>query len=141
MQRQQERARPNRPKPRRTVGELLTAWLVLLWGLGLGGFYLPFALMRFNKEHFLISDVLFLLQAALCIVSGLCAFLRLRLLAKYGLIVAALCFLGLAVVTVWSTKGVSDVEELLWIVAFVILATLLFFLGRWLGQQGESEGQ
>ena len=146
MQRQQESPRSHRPKPRRSVGELLAAWLVLIWGVGSGGLYLPYALQNFGEKHFpiplpiLIFDALILLQAALCALSGLCVLLRLRRIAKFGLMAVALCFLGMGALTVWLTEGISGVWDLLWPVVSVIVAGFLFLLGRWLGQQGESEG-
>ncbi|WP_394792736.1 hypothetical protein [Armatimonas sp.] len=142
MQRQQENEPQNRPKQRRSVGELLIAWLVLLWGVGSGVAFLPFALMNFREKHFtfplpiLISDALILLQAALCVASGLCVLLRLRLFAKYGLMAVALCFLGMGAMNVWLVKWVLvDVGIILWSAIFVIVAAALLLLGRWLGHQ------
>ncbi len=139
MQRQQERARPHRPKLRRAVGELLTAWLILVWGVVSGGTSLPFALITFREGLAplpllpLLTNLLILLQTVLCIVSGLCMLLRLRLVAKYGLMGIALCFLSMGAITVtWV---------LLWTAICVVVAVLFFFLGRWIGQQEESEGQ
>ena len=141
MQCQQERARSKRPKPRRTVGELLTAWLTLLWGLASGGTSLPFALITFREGlatfplPLLLTEFLILLQAVLCIVIGLCVLLRQRLFAKYGVMVIALCFLGIGAMNVWLVKGVLDIGVILWSSVSVMVAATLILLGRWLGQQ------
>ncbi|WP_309722792.1 hypothetical protein [Armatimonas sp.] len=145
MQRQQESPLSHLPKQRRMVGELLIAWLILVWGVVSGGTSLPFALITFREGlatfplPLLLTNLLIFLQAVLCMVSGLCVLLRQRLFAKYGMLMIALCFLGIGAMNVWLVKGVLDVGVLLWSSVSVIIAVALILLGRWLGQQEDHE--
>ena len=145
MQRQQKKQLHSRPKQRRSAGELLAAWLILLWGVGSGVLIFPYVLLTFRDGlsefplPILLTNFLGLLQAILCVFSGLCVFLWQRLFAKYGLMMIALCFLGIGAMNVWLVKGVLDMGVLLWSSISVIIAAALILLGRWLGLQEDHE--
>jgi hypothetical protein len=148
MQRQQDTERPNLStrRPRRSVGELIVAWLLILWGAGCAWVTGPYALEVIRRgpgefpRYVALSTVLAFLQALVCFVAGLTILPRVRTLAKWLLFAAGLCWIGL----VYSNFVLDPVRmvnpwELLWPSVFLMAALLLFFLGWWLGRQEDSE--
>jgi glucan phosphoethanolaminetransferase (alkaline phosphatase superfamily) len=156
MQRQQEREPTTRQKPprlRRSVGELLTAWLLVLFGAGCAYMSVPEVLKIVRDDAntyifrwYIVDVVLIFVQASLCLVAGVGTLLRQRLLARWTLRLAGLCCIGLACFEIALTYSViarvmeKKDEPTLWMLWFFLpVALLLFFLGWWLGRQEDSE--
>lgn len=125
----------------------MAAWLLLLWGTGTTCLVGSWLLEVVRGNHLpnyarALPIVLFLgtFHGVFCAISGLGTLLRNRVVAKLLLMIAALCCLGLAGFAV--VMGFFIFDTLLWcalILFFLSMATLLFFLGRWLGRQEDIE--
>ncbi len=153
MQRQQEiepapkvgtfanRQRP--PRPRRSVGELLAAWLLILWGLSCA--WVVF--MTYVTDTVKWPLFALFLHGVCCLVGGTLALLRFRRLAT-GLVwgaAVAIMLIGVLFIfrepTLWTPRWRLDLSfgNLRAFVVCMAFATLFFFLGRWLGSQEDSE--
>lgn len=150
MQRQQERepdTRQKPPRPRRSVGELLAAWLLILWGASCAYVIAPYFLVIIRRElgefsrSVALSTVLGFLQAFLCFIAGFTTLLCNYRLAKWSLITTGLCWIGLAIanLTIDPVAGIMEMWILLWSLVYSLVSLLFFFLGRWLGQQEDSD--
>ncbi len=141
MQHQQEREPDTRPKqrrPLRSVGELIVAWLLVLWGAFSTFLILTLPIgLSMIFYHFGIFFWLFLLQGASSLMTGLLTLTGRSHLATWLLSTAALCFVGLALVVMFSPP--SQIGKDFLPIVFLALAALFFFLGRWLGRQEDSE--
>ncbi len=157
MQRQQERERAPRQKPprsRRSVWELIVAWLLILWGAAVGVVFLLFLLNTIgNDPRDLLrvplaglAYVLPVLHGVLCLTAGLSALLRRRLLGRWLACSAALSVVGYGVARsllafLWNGVEISLRHlpaVLLSLIPHLLAALLLFFLGWWLGRQDEG---
>lgn len=159
MQRQQERALDTSPKqrrPRRSVGELLIAWLLTLWGAAVGVVFLLFLLNATENDPRALlrlplvvglGYVLPVLHGLLCLTAGLSALLRRRLLGRWLACSAALSVVGYGVARsllafLWNGEEISLRHlpaVLLSLIPHLLVALPLFFLGWWLGRQEDSE--
>ncbi|WP_395140634.1 hypothetical protein [Armatimonas sp.] len=133
----QKQKQPHRQ--RRSVGELVVATLALLWGVTTAVFF-----YQLNHEPTpigAIGNALWIFQGVLCGLGGLLSLLRLRTAACIALSLAALCLIGLIGVALWiaSTQPPTVTLSLIISGALLILALVYFFLGRWLGQQEDSD--
>ena len=135
---QQQKPKP-RPRHRRTVGELVAAWLLLLWGAGTAIFF-----SQLGYEPNLtgtISHLLWVLQGTFCGLAGLLALLSLRSATRASLFLGATCLLCLIGFGLWLAikSPQTAVLNLTLSGALLLIALGYFFLGRWLGQQEDSE--
>lgn len=134
---QQQKTKP-RPRPKRTVGELVAAWLLLLWGIVTGTYFFPSSGVEIDLSG--VLSILLISQGVACFLGGLAALLRLRKGTQALLTLAALCFLSFAGILLWLSKKYPEVPSyFLPIVASVLIALGFFFLGRWLGSQEDSD--
>ncbi|WP_394795663.1 hypothetical protein [Armatimonas sp.] len=136
MQRQEQKTKP---RQRRSVGELVMATLAVLWGVTTAIFF--YQLMHEPTLIGAIGYALWIFQGMLCGLGGLLSLLRLRAAARIALSLAALCLIGLIGVALWiaSTQPPTVTLNLIISGALLILALVYFFLGRWLGQQEDSD--
>ncbi|WP_395088402.1 hypothetical protein [Armatimonas sp.] len=134
MQRQKQQHRQ-----RRSVVELVVATLALLWGVTTAVFF-----YQLNHEPTLIGAIgnaLWIFQGVFCGLGGLLSLLRLRAAARLALSLAALCLIGLIGIALWIafTQPPTITVNLILSGVVLILALGCFFLGRWLGQQEDSD--
>ena len=138
MQTQQQKQKA-RPKHKRSVGELLAAWLLLLWGLVSIGFTLPHPNAIADPESKAIQ-VLALVQGIFCLVAGLAALLRHHKIAGWLLFIPALCFLSMLGIFAWFCVKYNALLSFLPPIGACLFIVMGFvFLGRWLGQQEDVE--
>lgn len=143
-QRQAEEKPAQRRRGRRSWGELLAAWLLVLWGISTTILVWPLFLEFIHGESsrydrlFPFFICMSLSQAILCTLGGLATLLRNRVLAKWALVVASLCWSVLACSNALNEQGIS-VGILTGCLAMLCVAALLFFLSWWLGLQEDSE--
>lgn len=139
-EREQSEERPKARHKKRSLGELLVAWLVLLWGGGitvLAGWIFH---EEFQGNWSDLPTFLGLLFHGLCCLgAGVGTLMRHRPIAKWLLFLAGLCVVAVAAIGTWqdhaSGKPLLAVGELIAIGICVTLAIGFVFLGRWLGRQ------
>ena len=141
MQTQQQKPTA-RPKHKRSVGELLAAWLLLIWGITIvwidfpkSGWVAPLSLKTVTRLIFI--------QGICCLLSGLLTLMQIRKGAQWLLNLTALCFLGISGVFVWIVweQNIHPLPYSLFALVGVglLIALGFFFLGRWLGQQEDTD--
>jgi hypothetical protein len=136
---------PQKPQRRRhskhTVGELVTGWLLLLWGVAIvwivfpkSGWVAPLSLKTLTRLIFV--------QGVCSILSGFLTLVRVRRGAQWLLGLISLCFLGMSGVVIWIVWEQNAHQLPYSLFAFVgaglLIAFGFFFLGRWLGMQEDS---
>lgn len=142
MQHQRERAPLSHPKPQRpprSLGVLLTAWLLLLWG----GTITTIVLRAGAPTHHdpvldQVAFVVFVLHGLLCFLSGILSLLRRPSLARWFLTAAAVC-LGLvgAWIVWWST--LHRMPNFIVAAAMIVLSVCFLVVSHWLGKQEDLE--
>lgn len=143
MQAQKQPEKPTaRPRPKRTVGELVAAWLLIFCGVVIvwtdfpkSGWVAPLALKTLTRLIFV--------EGVCSILSGLLILARSRKGAQWLLGLIALCFLGMPGVVVWIVWEMNA-HQLPYSLFAVVGAGLLiafgfFLLGRWIGRQEDSK--
>jgi hypothetical protein len=142
MQRQQKRPQAQEAT-RRSVGELLLSWLLILGGAAATALGVSDYLRSTHPEP--VTDFilygLFLGQALFGFLGGVLSLLRSRMLTRWSLYIAGAVSLLTAVaiivgVVMHMVTG-PVLETALFALGFVFLASVLFFLGRWLGRQDD----
>lgn len=147
MQNQQERETTNstaRTGRRRSIGELVVACLLLLWGIGTACLLSPMLLEivhghgdRYDR-FFSFFVFLGLIQACCCVFGGIGTILPNRVLAKRSLEVVTVGWIGQAICNAFNEQGVDK-----WIIvgclACASIGALFFLLSRWLGRQEETD--
>lgn len=137
---QVQRQKPSRRiRPRRTVGELVAAWLVLAWGALTAVYFFPASRTEMDLE----SRVLTLLsigQGLACFLGGVAALLRLRKGTQVLLTLAGLCFLTMIGIYLWFSKKYGGPAPYLVPLAITSLIGLVFLaLGRWFGRLEDAD--
>ena len=137
MQRQQETTQQQ--IPRRSVGELLVALLLMLWGAIWGILCAVdfFGLQRDSpifQMHVLI--VMLVTASVSTFAGGLFSLLRYRRIAFYFLMLASFCICIAGLCEFWLLGGIHfGLWILLPIVGILATASVVFFLGRWIDRQ------
>lgn len=130
------------PQERQSWGELLAAWLLVLWGVGtfvavywsvpgLGG--------KDRSLLYQILDITSLLQAVFCFLGGLGSLLPYRSVARWGLYLAAFTMAVFSTVFLYDIlhRGSRDIMGIAIGASLLVFSGFLVFLGHWLGRQEE----
>lgn len=143
---QQEREEPQRTRPRqRSWGELLAAWLLVVWGGATALFVVRSWWPALAHDEDILRKVgiaLGAFQAFFSVCAGFSYFLRYRIAARWCLNATAFCIIGFSALGVffeWKRLGSVSSLSLFIFAALFILALCLVFLGRWLAQQEDAE--
>ncbi len=133
MQTQKQQEKPTAsPRPKRTVGELVAAWLLLLWGAGTLWLFFSSGISPLFLKYLVNAHSLF------CLLGGLVSLARQRRLAQLLVSLAALVLLGISGCFLYYSQSDYGMG-LPWIASFLIAALGFFWLGRFLGQQEDSQ--
>jgi hypothetical protein len=137
---QTQRQKPTaRPRPKRTVGELAAAGLILAWGVLTGVFFWPRVGFQIDTESSVLLTLLFS-QGIACFLAGVAALLRLSKGTQALLTLAGLCFLSLTGAFLWFSKKYSAFGSYLFPLLISTLIGLVFLaLGRWFGRLEDSD--
>ena len=119
------------------MGEVVAACLLLLWGAATALFSLGYEPTLAGK----ISYYLWVIQGVFCSFSGALALLRLRSATRILLLLSAACLIALSGFGLWFAVKSPENAHLTLILSGALLFFALgyFLLGRWLGQQEDSE--
>lgn len=142
MQHQRERDPVLQPKPQRpprSLGVLLTAWLLLLWG----GAITTIVLRAGAPSHHdplldQVAFVVFVLHGVLCFLSGILSLLRRPSLARWFLTAAAVCLGLVGAWIVWWSE-LHRMPNLSVAALMIVFSVCFLVLARWLGKQEDLE--
>ncbi len=138
MQTQKQQEKPTaRPRPKRTVGELVAACLLVLWGAGTLWLFSYF--LRGMRPLFL--GYLVNAHSLFCLLGGLVSLAQQRRLAQLLISLAAVILLGISGHFIYFLQSNSSdlAATLPWIASFLLASLGFFWLGRFLGQQEDLE--
>ncbi|MBB6053410.1 hypothetical protein [Armatimonas rosea] len=150
MQNQQEKGAMNRLGNRgshRSVIQLIAGWVLVLWGV------FSCLLASYKEEDtftqafdlYYVRGIATVLYALCCLASGFTTLLRLSLLTRVLLTVAASCVLIIAGANIPIELSIRpDIKQAMlvgWTLDYVAGAAVLFVLGYWLGRMEETNSR
>ena len=146
MQNQQEREptrRPKRRRSRRSVGELLAAWVLVVGGAGVSVPVYIVAVSIIRQYPSLVEVALFapwMVSVLLCCCGGLASLLRHRNFSRWLLTGAAFLLLVSSGIWLYWFRHTGNMGfGVVYCLGIITIAAFLFFLGRWLGRQEDID--